>query len=138
MFLIPTIIAILLFSFSITGFIFIDFEKGTEKSIRKRKKLYSYLLLFSFVLTGLSIYLFNTGLEERKREKAEQEKNTTYYAVSKETVKQIDVYCKEKHVKYSTQQTCKRRIQYNLKVGKESDGFTPSDVVVKPSGVAPN
>lgn len=135
-------IALLLVAVSLASLLSEDFEGTPEKSIREQKRPFYYLLLVGIILMGITMYSFNKSfhekIEENEKKHAEQQKNATYYEVTEEMVKQIDLYCKEKHVKYSTQNTCKRRIGWSLKVGKESEGFTPSDVVVKPSGVAPN
>lgn len=133
-----SIIAAVSFSIALTGLIFIEFEEGTEKTIRKQKKSFFYILLCSLLLAGIAFYFFHEDLKDIRKKNAEQQKNATYYAVTEETVNQIEAHCKEKHVKYSTQQSCKSRIKNSLKVGKDSDGFTSSDVIVKPSGVAPH
>ena len=136
------IIAFLLLAISLAVLFSEDLEETPEKSIRERKRPFYYLLLLGFLLMGMTMYSFNKSfhetVEENKKIQAEQQKNATYYEVTEETVKQIESYCKEKHRKHSTQNTCKRRIEWSLKTGKESEGFTPSDVVVKASGVAPN
>lgn len=136
------IIAILLLAISIERLTFMETVGESEEKIRKQKRPFYYLLLAGLILIGLLVYSFNKSFHEmvevNEKKHAAYQKNATFYEVREETVKQIDSYCKEKHVKYSTQNTCKNRIEHSLKVGKESDGFTPSDVVVKPSGVSPN
>lgn len=132
------VLAMILFSFSL-AIIFQSFsEKDNNNNIKSRMNTIGYLgLLLSFLLVALAILSFNEWDNENRRKSLERETNATYYLVTEATKKEIIDFCEDKHPKLSTQNTCKRTTERMLKRGKEYNGFKPSDVITKPSGVVP-
>ena len=126
---VTTGIAIILFSFSVTMFIL------GERPIYKAAVV---LLLVSLLAEGISYGFGHKASIRDEQARAEREKAATYYEVTPEMKKDITSYCEAQHVKFSTQRSCISNISYSLKHGEKTDGFTPSTVVTKPSGVAPS
>jgi len=117
-------------SFGMAVTILITGEKHEYKSSIK-----FFLLVPIFVVIS---FTFSHYWDIRHEEEAiERETKATYYAVTKEMKKEITEHCEKDNIKISQQELCKDLAKDSLKHGEEYEGLKPSDIVLKPSGVAP-
>lgn len=127
--IITTGLTVIFLSLGVTSFLL-----GDLFHLKTNKYLFLFALAFGLFAFGLTHEWKDVASENRIK----AETKAVYYEVTAETKEIINFYCEGKYPKYSTQQFCKRTIDSNLKYGNEYNGFKPSNVVIKPSGVVPN